>query len=206
MLAAVGGLAYTLSTLLKLQAYLGYLLPLPVVVAAMRGGAAAGRRTMSATAFLLLGARSHAPHHHIRTSVLGTLGLAYLLPAKVPASLGVHRRRRWPPHHVRHSLPAPGCKPSGKTTASPHSHSRCTTSATPMLVTVCKSQGGAGMGLLSGARISPVTCKGPAKSSRALRRIISAATALFLECRDCSLVTTSQHITHWPHKVCLIVP
>lgn len=57
MLAAVGGLAYTLSTLLKLQAYLGYLLPLPVVVAAMRGGAAAGRRTMSATAFLLLGAR-----------------------------------------------------------------------------------------------------------------------------------------------------
>ncbi|KAK9832080.1 hypothetical protein WJX81_005004 [Elliptochloris bilobata] len=56
MLAAVGGLAYTLSTLLKLQAYLGYLLPLPVVVAAMRGGAGAGRRTMSATIFLLLAA------------------------------------------------------------------------------------------------------------------------------------------------------
>ena len=56
MLAAVGGLAYTLSALLRVQSYLGYLLPLPVVVAAMRGGAAAGRRTMSATAFLLLGA------------------------------------------------------------------------------------------------------------------------------------------------------
>ena len=57
MLAAVGGLVYTLSTLLKLQSYFGYLLPLPVVVAAMRNGPAAGRRTMSATAFLLLGAR-----------------------------------------------------------------------------------------------------------------------------------------------------
>lgn len=55
MLAAVGGLAYTLSALLRVQSYLGYLLPLPIVVAAMRSGAAAGRRTMSATAFLLLG-------------------------------------------------------------------------------------------------------------------------------------------------------
>ena len=126
MLAAVGGLAYTLSTLLKLQAYLGYLLPLPVVVAAMRGGAAAGRRTMSATAFLLLGAKPRAPHHHIQTSVLCTLGLAYLPPAKVHASLEVNRRRCWPPHHVRYSLPAPGCKPSEKTTASPDRHIRCT--------------------------------------------------------------------------------
>jgi hypothetical protein len=57
MLAAVGGLVYTLSTLLKLQSYFGYLLPLPVVLAAMRNGPAAGRRTVSATAFLLLGAR-----------------------------------------------------------------------------------------------------------------------------------------------------
>ena len=55
MLAAVGGVAYTLATLLKLQSYLGYLQPMPVVVAAMRWGPSAGRKTMTATTFLLLG-------------------------------------------------------------------------------------------------------------------------------------------------------
>ena len=63
MLAAVGGLAYTLAALLRVQSYLGYLLPLPIVVAAMRGGGAAGRRTMSATAFLLLGVPCTQPDH-----------------------------------------------------------------------------------------------------------------------------------------------
>lgn len=55
MLAAVSGLAYLLSTILKLDSSLGYFLPLPVVLAAMRGGVAAGWRTMSATGFLLVG-------------------------------------------------------------------------------------------------------------------------------------------------------
>ena len=36
MLAAVAGLAYTISTLLKLEGYLSYVLPLPVVLSAMR--------------------------------------------------------------------------------------------------------------------------------------------------------------------------
>lgn len=36
MLAAVAGLAYTVSTLLKLEGYLSYVLPLPVVLSAMR--------------------------------------------------------------------------------------------------------------------------------------------------------------------------
>lgn len=54
MLAAVSGLAFTLATLLKLENYLGYFLPMPVIVAAMRSGPAAGRKTMTATCFLLL--------------------------------------------------------------------------------------------------------------------------------------------------------
>ncbi|KAF5828554.1 hypothetical protein DUNSADRAFT_17452 [Dunaliella salina] len=55
MLAAVSGLAYLLSTILKLEASLGYFLPLPVVLAAMRGGPTAGWKTMMATGFLLVG-------------------------------------------------------------------------------------------------------------------------------------------------------
>lgn len=54
MLAAVSGLAYTLATLLKVEGQLGYFLPMPVIVAAMRSGPSAGRKTMTATCFLLL--------------------------------------------------------------------------------------------------------------------------------------------------------
>lgn len=54
MLAAVSGLAYTVATLLKIESYLGYFLPMPVIVAAMRSGPASGRKTMTATCFLLL--------------------------------------------------------------------------------------------------------------------------------------------------------
>ena len=53
MLAAVTGLAYTLATLLKLEGYLSYVLPMPVVVAALRSGPGAAVKTC-ATAFLLL--------------------------------------------------------------------------------------------------------------------------------------------------------
>lgn len=55
MLAAVSGLAYLLSTLLRLDTTLGYFLPLPVVLASFRGGPGAGWRTMMATCFLLVG-------------------------------------------------------------------------------------------------------------------------------------------------------
>ncbi len=55
MLAAVSGLAFLLSTLLKLDSSLGYFLPLPIVIAACRSGPAAGWNTMMATSFLLLG-------------------------------------------------------------------------------------------------------------------------------------------------------
>ncbi len=55
MLAAVSGLAYLLSTILKLENTLGYFLPLPVVLAALRSGAWSGWKTMAATGFLLIG-------------------------------------------------------------------------------------------------------------------------------------------------------
>ena len=55
MLAAVGGVVYTVASILKLQSYLGYFQPMPIVVSAMRWGPAAGRKTMTATCFLLLG-------------------------------------------------------------------------------------------------------------------------------------------------------
>jgi hypothetical protein len=55
MLASLGGLAFALGAVLRLQAYLSYLLPLPVAVAAGRWGPAAGVRAASGTALLALG-------------------------------------------------------------------------------------------------------------------------------------------------------
>lgn len=55
MLAAVSGLAFLLSTLLKLDSSLGYFLPLPIAIAACRSGPRAGWDTMGATACLVLG-------------------------------------------------------------------------------------------------------------------------------------------------------
>lgn len=54
MLAAVTGLAYTLSTLLKLEGYLSYCLPLPVVLSAMRSEDIATPVQCVVVAFLLL--------------------------------------------------------------------------------------------------------------------------------------------------------
>ncbi|KAK9823972.1 hypothetical protein WJX72_006715 [[Myrmecia] bisecta] len=79
MLAAVSGLAYTLATLMKLEGYLGYFLPMPVIVSAMRSGPSAGRKTMVATCFLLLvllgpvQAVSYLLTHGLTASVIGTL-------------------------------------------------------------------------------------------------------------------------------------
>jgi hypothetical protein len=54
MLAAVTGLAYTLSTLMKLEGYLSYCLPLPVVLSAMRSEDIATPVQCVVVAFLLL--------------------------------------------------------------------------------------------------------------------------------------------------------
>jgi uncharacterized protein YybS (DUF2232 family) len=54
MLAAVTGLAYTLGSLLKLESYLAYLLPLPVVLAALRSGTVPALKTLATACLLLL--------------------------------------------------------------------------------------------------------------------------------------------------------
>lgn len=55
MLAAVSGLAFVLATILRLDNTIGYFLPLPIMLAAMRSGPASGWGTMAATGFLLVG-------------------------------------------------------------------------------------------------------------------------------------------------------
>lgn len=55
MLASLGGLAFALGAVLRLQAYLAYILPLPVAVAAGRWGPASGVRAACGTALLALG-------------------------------------------------------------------------------------------------------------------------------------------------------
>lgn len=54
MLAAIAGLAYFLSNLLRIENYFGCFFPLPLVISSMRWGISAGRKTMVSTAMLLL--------------------------------------------------------------------------------------------------------------------------------------------------------
>ena len=54
MLAAVTGLAYTVGNLLKLESYLAYILPLPVVLSALRSGPVPAVKTLTVTCLLLL--------------------------------------------------------------------------------------------------------------------------------------------------------
>ncbi|KAJ8421300.1 hypothetical protein Cgig2_009118 [Carnegiea gigantea] len=54
MFAAVAGLAYLLSNSLAIENYFGCFFALPIVVSSIRWGVAAGRKTMVATAVLLL--------------------------------------------------------------------------------------------------------------------------------------------------------
>ncbi|XP_057961092.1 uncharacterized protein LOC131153074 [Malania oleifera] len=54
MFAAVAGLAYILSNSLAMENYFGCFFSLPIVISSMRWGIAAGRKTMVATAMLLL--------------------------------------------------------------------------------------------------------------------------------------------------------
>lgn len=54
MFAAVAGLTYLLSNSLAIENYFGCFFALPIVISSMRWGVAAGRKTMVATAVLLL--------------------------------------------------------------------------------------------------------------------------------------------------------
>ena len=64
MMAAVGGLAFVLATTLKLEGYMGYFLPLPVVLSGMKAGPGGARKTFTATIFLLLGGHTLIWIHH----------------------------------------------------------------------------------------------------------------------------------------------
>ncbi|PRW59295.1 hypothetical protein C2E21_2172 [Chlorella sorokiniana] len=54
MLAAVTGLAYTVGNLLRLEGYLAYGLPLPIVLAALRSGPLPALKTLTVAVLLLL--------------------------------------------------------------------------------------------------------------------------------------------------------
>ncbi|XP_074383473.1 uncharacterized protein LOC141725014 isoform X2 [Apium graveolens] len=54
MFAALGGLAYILSCSLAIENYFGWFFALPIVFSSMRWGVSSGRKTMVATAILLL--------------------------------------------------------------------------------------------------------------------------------------------------------
>ena len=108
MLAAVSGLTYTLGSLLKVESYLAYFLPLPAVLAAMRSGPAAGRKAVTATAFLVLGAPrpvccqlSRGADQAIRRSSRGAIKQSARLAGEpIKQSAGLARRAgqiyRWP--------------------------------------------------------------------------------------------------------------
>ena len=55
MVSACGGLAFALSSLLKLSSYEAFLMPLPVLLCAVRNGGKAGRKAVRATFVLLAG-------------------------------------------------------------------------------------------------------------------------------------------------------
>ena len=90
MLAAVAGLSYTLAFLLKLEGYLSYVLPLPIVLAALRGGMSSAFKCLSVTClllFILMG-----PFRAITFFLMyGLLSLAMgaSMALRLPWSLGV---------------------------------------------------------------------------------------------------------------------
>lgn len=57
MLAAVTGLVYTVGNLLRLEGYLAYGLPLPIVLAALRSGPLPALKTLTVAVLLLLSER-----------------------------------------------------------------------------------------------------------------------------------------------------
>lgn len=90
MLAAVAGLSYSIAVLLKLESYLSYVLPLPVVLAAVRGGAKSAIKCLT-VAFLLLFIivgpfRAVA---YLLVYGLLSLGLGATFSSNLPWSIGV---------------------------------------------------------------------------------------------------------------------
>ena len=62
MFSACGGLAFALSSLLKLSSYEAFLMPLPILLCALRNGGSAGRKAVRSTGILLAGRCNHVLH------------------------------------------------------------------------------------------------------------------------------------------------
>jgi hypothetical protein len=100
MLAAVAGLAYVLSTLLKLDAYFSYILPLPIVLAALRMGPTAATMVVT-VAFLLLvgGLVGWGGKEGVRDGIHGDWGWGKFR-GNTHASPHTHTPPPTPPHSV----------------------------------------------------------------------------------------------------------
>ena len=77
MVSACGGLAFALSSLLKLSSYESFVMPLPVLLCAARNGGSAGRKAVRATFVLLAGKPLSALHCVCILSYAPILVLAY---------------------------------------------------------------------------------------------------------------------------------
>lgn len=74
MLAAVSALAYTVGNLLRVESYLAYILPLPIVIAALRSGPVAAFKTLLVAVLLLLSECEAAVHYAAAALVSGLGG------------------------------------------------------------------------------------------------------------------------------------
>ena len=92
MLAALGGLAYLLGSLLKFENTVGYFLPLPIILSSFRSSGSSGWKTMSATTFLLivlLGPLKALSYLLLHGSVAATLGSLWTMKVGWWASITV---------------------------------------------------------------------------------------------------------------------
>mmetsp|Transcript_32456 Transcript_32456/g.91973 ORF Transcript_32456/g.91973 Transcript_32456/m.91973 type:complete len:324 (+) Transcript_32456:121-1092(+) len=90
MLAGVTGLAYFMANIIKIEGYIGYALPLPSVIAAMRWGPATAWRTVLSTCFLisvLLGPVRMLTYLFMHGMTAGTM--AWMWSKQVPWVLGI---------------------------------------------------------------------------------------------------------------------
>ena len=104
MLAAVTGLAYTAGSLLRVESYMAYLLPLPVILSALRSGPLPALKTLTTACLLLLGALLLAPLALLLWSgggVGGGEGAGHVCRAEAEAEAA------GPRHSLLYSLPFP---------------------------------------------------------------------------------------------------
>lgn len=74
MLASVSGVCQLVLGILRLDSYMYYLVPFPLVLAALRSGPAASRKTLIATFFLTLGTSDLGSSFHCLTECASAVG------------------------------------------------------------------------------------------------------------------------------------